>query len=80
MDGGTFWTAPKLQKALRLSDMLQGRPRLKELAAVDAMAAEGTPYIPVWFVAPKAWSQLRLNPPTFNGSGLVNLAQLGEQR
>lgn len=80
VDGGTFWTAPKLQKALRLSDMLQGRPRLKELAAVDAMAAEGTPYIPVWFVAPKAWSQLRLNPPTFNGSGLVNLAQLGERR
>ena len=78
--GGTFWAAPGLQTALRRSDSLQGKARLKELASVDAMAAEGAPYIPVWFVAPKAWAQLRLNPPIFNGNGLVNLAQLGERR
>ena len=80
VDGGTFWAAPGLQTALRRSDSLQGKARLKELASVDAMAAEGAPYIPVWFVAPKAWAQLRLNPPIFNGNGLVNLAQLGERR
>jgi peptide/nickel transport system substrate-binding protein len=80
VDGGTFWTEPGLQDALRRSDSLQGKARLQELASVDAMAAQGVPYIPVWFVAPKAWAQLRLNPPTFNGSGLVNLAQLGERR
>jgi peptide/nickel transport system substrate-binding protein len=80
VDGGTFWAAPGLQTALRRSDSLQGKARLKELATVDAMAAEGAPYIPVWFVAPKAWAQLRLNPPIFNGNGLVNLAQLGERR
>ena len=80
MDGGTFWTEPGLQAALRRSDSLQGKARLQELATVDAMAAQGVPYIPVWFVAPKAWAQLRLNPPTFNGSGLVNLDQLGERR
>ena len=55
-------------------------PGLQELANVDAIAARGAPYIPVWFVAPKAWAQLRLNPPIFNGNGLVNLAQLGERR
>ena len=80
VDGGTFWAAPGLQAALRRSDSLQGKARLKELASVDAMAAEGAPYIPVWFVAPKAWAQLRLNPPIFNGNGLLNLAQLGERR
>ena len=80
VDGGTFWTMPGLQEALRRSDMLKGNARLKELATVDAMAAGGAPYIPIWFVAPKAWSQLRFNPPTFDGSGLVNLAQLGERR
>ncbi len=78
VDGGTFWTAPGLQKALRRSDRLEGDARLKELATVDEMAAQGAPYIPVWFVAPKAWAQLRLSPPTFNGNGLVNLARLGE--
>ena len=79
VDGGTFWTEPGLQAALRRSDMLEGQARLNALATVDAMAARGAPYIPVWFVAPKAWSQLRLNPPIFNGNGLVNLAQLGER-
>jgi peptide/nickel transport system substrate-binding protein len=80
VDGGTFWTEPQLQVALRRSDSLQGKARLQELATVDAMAAQGAPYIPVWFVAPKAWAQLRLNRPSFNGNGLVNLAQLGERR
>jgi peptide/nickel transport system substrate-binding protein len=78
--GGTFWTAPGLQEALRRSDTLEGNPRLQELTSVDAIAAKGAPYIPVWFVAPKAWAQLRLNPPIFNGNGFVDLAQLGERR
>jgi len=78
--GGTFWTAPGLQEALRRSDTLEGNPRLQELTSVDAIAARGAPYIPVWFVAPKAWAQLRLNPPIFNGNGFVDLAQLGERR
>lgn len=80
VDGGTFWTEPGLQAALSRSDSLQGKARLQELRAVDAMAAEGAPYLPVWVVAPKAWAQLRLNPPIFNGNGLVDLAQLGERR
>ena len=80
VDGGTFWTTPGLQDALRRSDMLQGEKRMEELTTVDAMAARGTPYIPIWSVAPKAWAQRRLTPPTFNGSGLVNLARLGERR
>ena len=80
VDGGTFWTEPGLQAALSRSDSLQGKARLQELRAVDAMAAEGAPYLPVWVVAPKAWAQLRLDPPIFNGNGLVDLAQLGERR
>ena len=80
VDGGTFWTAPGLQEALSRSDMLKGEQRLHQIATVDSMAARGAPYIPIWFVAPKAWAQNRLSSPTFNGSGLVNLAQLGERR
>ena len=80
VDGGTFWTTPGLQEALTRSDMLKGAPRLQELATVDAIAAQGAPYIPVWFVAPKAWAQIHLNPPIFNGNGFVDLAQLGERR
>jgi peptide/nickel transport system substrate-binding protein len=39
--GGTFWTAPGLQEALRRSDTLEGNPRLQELTSVDAIAAKG---------------------------------------
>ena len=33
-------------------------------------------YIPVWLDSPRAWAQLNLNPPRFDGSGQLMLAEL----
>lgn len=77
---GSFWTRPGLEAALRRSDSIQGPLRVKQLMAIDTMAAEGAAYIPVWLVTPKAWAQNHLAPPEFNGSGQLHLARLRERR
>lgn len=77
---GSFWTKPGLEAALRRSDAIKGQPRLQQLLRLDAMAAEGAAYLPVWLVTPKAWAQTDLAPPEFNGSGQLQLARLQERR
>ena len=77
---GSFWTRPGLEQALRASDALHGAERQSQLLAIDAIAAEGAAYLPVWLVTPKAWAQPHLAPPEFNGSGQLRLARLEEKR
>ncbi|MGC6483972.1 MAG: ABC transporter substrate-binding protein [Synechococcus sp.] len=77
---GSFWTQPGLEEALRRSDESQGVTRLQQLLRIDARAAEGAAYLPVWLVTPKAWAQTHLAPPEFNGSGQLLLARLRERR
>jgi peptide/nickel transport system substrate-binding protein len=43
---------------------------------VDHLSADGAAYIPVWLDSPRAWAQLNLNPPQFDGSGQLILAEL----
>ena len=76
VSSGSFWTRPGLELALRRSDSLLGQQRLQQLARVDAMAAQGAAYLPVWLLTPKAWAQTDLDRPRFDGSGLLQLSQL----
>ena len=73
---GSFWTRPGLQEALELSDRLKGPERTRELRWIQTQASEGSAYIPVWLVAPRAWSRTSLLPPRFDGSGHLQLAEL----
>ena len=73
---GSFWTRPGLQDALELSDRLTGPERSTQLRWSQAQASEGSAYIPVWLVAPRAWSRTSLRPPQFDGSGHLKLAEL----
>ncbi len=68
---GSFWTYPGLQDSLSLSDQLLGAERQSELLKIENHAADGSPYVPVWLVTPKAWVQLDLFPPEFDGSGYL---------
>ena len=73
---GSFWSAPGLQTALLKSDTLTGDARRTALDRVDHLSADGAAYIPVWLDSPRAWAQLNLNPPRFDGSGQLMLAEL----
>ena len=73
---GSFWSAPGLQTALLKSDTLTGDARRSALDRVDHLSADGAAYIPVWLDSPRAWAQLTLNPPRFDGSGQLMLAEL----
>ena len=73
---GSFWTRPGLQEALELSDRLKGPERTRQLRWIQTQASEGSAYIPVWLVAPRAWSRTSLRPPQFDGSGHLKLAEL----
>ena len=75
---GSFWTAPGLEQALKQSDRSRGRKRLDELETIEAKAAQGAAYIPVWLVSARAWGQASLATPEFDGNGQVRLARLQE--
>jgi peptide/nickel transport system substrate-binding protein len=73
---GSFWSAPGLQKALQLSDSLRGTPRMEVLNTIEKLTVNGAAYIPVWLESPRSWSQRSLNPPEYDRSGFLRLAQL----
>ena len=73
---GSFWSAPGLQTALLDSDTLGGKERLNALNRVEHLTASGAAYIPVWLDSPRAWAQLNLIPPKFDGSGQLMLSEL----
>ena len=75
---GSFWTADGLEASLRHSDELRGPDRLHQLGEIERSAAAGAAYLPIWLVAPRAWAQLRLSKPEFDGSGQLMLPRLRE--
>jgi len=77
---GSFWTAPGLEQALLDSDELHGPKRLHQLKKIERDAAAGAAYLPVWLVAPRAWAQLHLAKPEFDGSGQLQLPLLRERQ
>ena len=73
---GSFWSAPGLQAALQESDAVRGKARMASLNHVEELTASGAAYIPVWLDSPRAWGQLWIKPPEFDGSGHVVFSRL----
>ena len=51
------------------SNAVSGAQRLDLLDAVQRQAANGTPYLPLWLVRPRAWALNSITAPEFDGSG-----------
>jgi len=73
---GSFWTEPGLQQALVRSTELEGDRRVALLQAIQRRVAAASPYLPVWLMAPVAWSRPEVSRPHYDGSGRVQLADL----
>ena len=73
---GSFWSTPGMQKQLERSDVLRGPARDQALQRIETLTAQGAAYIPVWLVAPRAWSQPSMALPQFDGSGHLLLSKL----
>jgi peptide/nickel transport system substrate-binding protein len=73
---GSFWTAPGLQEELQRNSELEGARRLPLLQGIQRRVAEASPYLPVWLMAPVAWSRPEVSAPRYDGSGRVLLGEL----
>ena len=73
---GSFWSAPLLQEMLLTSDRQLGSERDRALKNLETITAKGSAYIPVWLESPRAWSQLTISQPQFDGSGHLRLDRL----
>lgn len=74
---GSFWSEPGLEEALQRSSRIGGEPRLRLLQEIQRRTAAASPYVPIWLVAPVAWSRPPVSQPQFDGSGRVVLSELG---
>ncbi|MBW3042311.1 ABC transporter substrate-binding protein [Prochlorococcus marinus] len=73
---GSFWGNNKVQELLNKSEELEGENRLNTLVKVEELAAQGSSYLPVWLVKPKAWSLTDITQPEFSNNGLIILKNL----
>ncbi|WP_269610924.1 ABC transporter substrate-binding protein [Prochlorococcus marinus] len=73
---GSFWGDNKLQELLEKSEELEGENRLENLKKVEQIAAQGSAYLPIWLVNPKAWSLKDISQPEFSSDGLIILRNL----
>ncbi len=73
---GSFWTTPSLENALKRSDVLTGANRVQKLTEIEEIAANGAAYLPFWIVKPRAWTQVHLAKPEFDGNGQVLIERL----
>jgi peptide/nickel transport system substrate-binding protein len=73
---GSFWTEPGLQQDLIRSTELEGQPRVALLQTIQRRVAAASPYLPVWLMAPVAWSRPGVSRPSYDGSGRVQLGDL----
>ena len=73
---GSFWTEPGLQAALERSSSVDGPARLALLHRIQERTAAASPYLPIWLVAPVAWSRPQVSEVRFDGSGRLMLAAL----
>ena len=73
---GSFWGDNATQKLLDKTEELEGEVRLQNLIKVEQLAAEGSAYLPIWLVKPKAWSLKDISQPEFSSDGLIILKNL----
>jgi len=73
---GSFWGDKKAQELLEKSEELEEESRLKNLVKVEQLAAQGSAYLPIWLVNPKAWSLTNISQPEFSSDGLIILKNL----
>ncbi len=73
---GSFWGDHKVQELLEESEQSDGESRLKNLIKVEKLAAQGSAYLPIWLVNPKAWSLKDISQPEFSSDGLIILKNL----
>ncbi len=73
---GSFWTSPGLEQELQRSSKVDGPERIGLLQAIQRRTARSNPYLPVWLMAPVAWTRPELEPPRYDGSGRVLLGEL----
>ena len=50
--------------------------KYNKLIKIEKLASESVPYIPIWVDSQKAWSQISISRPVFNGSGIISLSDL----
>ncbi len=73
---GSFWGDHQVQELLEKSEELEGESRLNTLKEVEQLAAQGSSYLPVWLVKPKAWTLKNISRPEFSRDGLIILKNL----
>ena len=73
---GSFWGSKRVERLFLESENLNGNERLAKLIEIEKIAAESTPYIPIWISSQKAWSQNELSKPIFNGAGIISISDL----
>ena len=73
---GSFWGSNKVEKLFLESEKVNGDKRLNKLLEIEKIAANSIPYVPIWISSQKAWSQIKISKPTFNGAGIISLSDL----
>ena len=73
---GSFWGSKWTNEALKLSDKLSSKDRKNQLEEIESFTASENPYIPIWLVKPRAWSQKNITTPTFDGAGQMLVDRL----
>ena len=73
---GSFWGNTQVQELLKRSEELEGEIRLNTLMKAEKIASQGSAYLPIWLVKPKAWSLKNISQPEFSSNGLIILKKL----
>ena len=73
---GSFWGSKQVEYLFKDAESTTGSNRLKKLIKIEMLASEYVPYIPIWVDSQKAWSQMSISRPVFNGSGIISLSDL----
>jgi len=73
---GSFWGSNKIENLFAESEKTFGYKRLAKLLEIEKIASDSIPYIPIWISSQKAWSQIEISQPTFNGAGIISLSDL----
>ena len=73
---GSFWGSKQVESLFKDAESTYGNNRLKKLIKIEKLASESVPYIPIWVDSQKAWSQISISRPVFNGSGIISLSDL----
>ena len=65
-----------IEKLIQESEKVNCDKRLNKLLEIEKIAAKSIPYVPIWISSQKAWSQIKISKPTFNGAGIISLSDL----